>query len=360
MTKKKKVAIIGSVGLPANYGGFETMVFYLTKEKNKEFDFTVFCETLPKEKRLSEFHGSVLRYLPFKANGAQSIIYDIWAIILSWFKYDAILILGTPGCIILPFLKLLKKTKTIVNFGGLEWKRDKWGSLGKWYLKLTEKIAINNAMVMVADNQHFCDYIQKEYDKNSVLIEYGGNHTSKKQISDELLKKYPFLKGNYDVSVSRAQVDNNLHMVLETYTKLPKRNLVLVSNYDKFVYGRNLKEKYANYPNIFMQDAVYDLSELNAIRSNAELYIHSHTFCGTAPSLVEAMSLGLPIIAFSVPTNHYTTEEKALYFSSSDDLIQILDNLSSAELVTNASNMKKIAKHRYSWKTISDKYGNVF
>ena len=358
--RKKKVAIIGSVGLPAKYGGFETMVYYLTKEKNTEINITVFCEGIPKEQRLKEYHGSTLKYLPFKANGPQSIIYDISAIVLSWFKFDSILILGTPGCIILPFLKLLKNTNTIVNFGGLEWKRDKWGPFGKWYLKFTEKTAVKNATVMVADNQYFCDYIKKEYGKESVLIEYGGDHTSYKAITPKLGEKYPFLNNNYDVSVSRAQVDNNLHMVLQAYKQLPERKLVLISNYDKFEYGKKLKKDYANIPNIHLQDAVYNLDELDVIRSNASLYIHSHSFCGTAPSLVEAMNLNLPILAFNVPTNHYTTEGKVYYFSTSSDLVKILTSLNSKELLNNAKEMKGIAEKRYTWKHISNKYSELF
>ncbi|RXP61854.1 DUF1972 domain-containing protein [Lutibacter sp. HS1-25] len=360
MVNKKKVAIVGSVGLPANYGGFETMVYYLTKHKNAEVDFTVYCQSIPKEQRLKEYNGSKLIYLPLKANGAQSIIYDVVSIMLSWFKYDSILILGTGGSLVLPFLKIFKKTKTIINFGGLEWKRDKWSKFGQWFLKLTEKVAIKNATVIVADNQHFCDYIFEQYGKKSVLIEYGGDHTTKKEITKDLIEKYPYLNKPYDVSVSRAQVDNNLHMVLDAYVKLPNRNLVLISNYDKFEYGRDLKVKYANYPNIFLQDAVYNLHELDVIRSNSIVYIHSHTFCGTAPSLVEAMNLSLPIISFKVETNLKTTEEKALFFSDSTELKKIIEGLTSEKEKELAISMKEIASRRYTWERISSKYVEVF
>ncbi|MFD1294185.1 DUF1972 domain-containing protein [Lutibacter holmesii] len=360
MDKKKKVAIIGSVGLPANYGGFETMVNYLTIEKNEIIDFTVFCQATPKNKQLKTYNGCKLKYLPFKANGGQSIIYDITAIILSWFKYDAILILGTPGCVILPFLNFFKKTKTIVNFGGLEWKRNKWGRFIQWYLKFTEKTAISSATVVVADNQYFCNYIKKTYNKESFLIEYGGDHTTLQKKNKELLKKYPFLNDKYDVSISRAQVDNNLHVVIEAYIKLPTRNLVLVSNYDKFEYGRELKVKYSHYPNIYLQDAVYNLKEVDTIRSNADVYIHSHTYCGTAPSLVEAMHLNLPIIAFNMPTNHNTTEEKALYFSTVDELFNIVNNLNSIEEFELSKSMKEIALRRYTWSRISNLYASHF
>lgn len=355
--RKKKVAIIGTVGLPAVYGGFETMVNYLTSSNNGNFDFTVYCQRTPKKHRLKEFNGSRLKYLPFKANGAQSIIYDITSIIISWFKYDTLLILGTAGCLILPFLKIFRKTKTIVNFGGLEWKRAKWGSLILWYLKFTEKIAVKYATKIVADNQYFCDYIKKEYNKESVLIEYGGDHTCLMPVNSSLKLKYPFLELEYDVSVSRAQPDNNLHLLLEAYSKIPERNLVLISNYNKFEYGLELKRKYSNYPNLFLQDAIYDLRELDTVRSNAKLYIHSHSFCGTAPSLVEAMNLGLPIVAFDVPTNHFTTEEVAVYFKDENDLINIIKKRIKSSV---GKKMKEIALRRYTWEQISNKYSALF
>lgn len=358
--RKKKVAIVGIVGLPPNYGGFETLVNYLTLNKYEEFLFTVYCEKTKKKNRLSYYNGSKLIYLPLKANGFQSIIYDIIAIIRSWFTYDTILILGTPGCVILPFLRILKKTNTVVNFGGLEWKRDKWNKIVLRYLKLTEKLAIKYSDHIVADNQFFCDYISSTYNKKSTLIEYGGNHTQVRSFDDLLLKKYPFLSKPYDVSVSRAQPDNNLHLVLEAYAKNKDRNLVLISNYDKFEYGRKLKQEYANVSNIHMLDAVYDQEELDTIRSNAQLYIHSHSFCGTAPSLVEAMSLGLPIISFDAPTNIFATENEAMYFQDVNGLLEILQTLNQNKLDVLKNRMKNIAEKRYLWKRISNMYAELF
>jgi glycosyltransferase involved in cell wall biosynthesis len=357
---KKKVAIVGTAGLPANYGGFETLVNYLTKEKGRDFNFTVYCQKTPTAFRLKTFNGSRLKYLPFRANGAQSIIYDITSIILSWFSYDTLLILGTPGCIIIPFLKLFKKTETIVNFGGLEWDRDKWSIIVRKYLKFTEKVAINHATKIVADNQHFCDYIKNEYNKESILIEYGGDHVSSVMIEPYLISKYPYLKLEYDVSVSRAQPDNYLHLLMEAYRKIPERNLVLISNYDKFEYGRELKRRYSGFPNLFLQDAVYELKELDAIRSNATIYLHSHSACGTAPSLVEAMHLGLPVIAFDVPANRFTTENRALYFKQVGDIINLVKSQTQNIETGIGIKMKEIATKRYTWKQISDKYSALF
>ena len=358
--KKKKVAIIGSVGLPANYGGFETLVNYLTLHLNSIFSITVYCQKTKKEDRIKEFNNCKLEYVSFKANGGQSIIYDIVSICKSWFNSDTLLILGTPGCIIIPFLKIFKKTKTVINFGGLEWKRNKWNYLALMYLKFTEKIAIKNATVIVADNQYFCDYIKSEYNKKSILIEYGGDHTSNLKITPEFLIKYPFLTSDYDVSISRAQPDNNLHIVLEAYKNIKYRNLVLISNYNKFKYGKELKDKYKNITNLILLDAIYDLNELDTIRGNAKLYIHSHSFCGTAPSLVEAMNLKLPIIAFKTETNLFTTENNALYFINESDLQDIIKNINSNQLLSNKDQMFEIAQRRYTWERIANIYSSCF
>lgn len=352
----KKVAIIGTAGLPANYGGFETMANFLTKSKRNEFQFYVFCEKTIKNNQLDEYNGAKLIYLPFKANGGQSIIYDLLSICKSWFKYDALIILGTPGCFILPILNLFKKTKTIINFGGLEWKRHKWNYFIRKYLKLTERIAVKNSTYIVADNQSFCDYLKNEYNLGSELIEYGGDQVSILKPSDDLKREHSFLNKSYYVSVSRAQPDNNLHLLLEAFSKTSDKNLVLVSNWDKFEYGVKLKKIYSSFDNIYIVDAIYDLSILDVIRSNAKAYIHSHTYCGTAPSLVEAMNLGLPIISFKVDTNIKTTENKAKFFTTSEGLIKILNTITDSEINSLGIKMKEIAEKRYSWEIISNKY----
>lgn len=357
--KKRKVAIIGTNGLPASYGGFETLVNYLTLY-NKDFDVVVYCSKTAKDEQIPVFNNARLIYLPFNANGWQSIIYDIFSIINSWFKHDTLLLLGTPGSPVLPLLRIFKKTKVVVNFGGLEWKREKWHPIARKYLKFSEAVAIKNSEVIVADNQHFCNYIKESYNKESHLVEYGGDHTSSLAISPELRARYPFLENEYYISVSRAQADNNLHIVLEAFSKLPEKKLVLVSNWNNFAYGVELRKEYENYPNINMIDAVYDLAVLDVLRSNAVCYIHSHSFCGTAPSLVEAMSLGLPVISFENETNSFTTEGKALFFKDTQYLLNILSHTSASLLADIGVAMKGIAVKRYTWERISQLYFDQF
>ncbi len=356
-----KVAIVGTNGLPANYGGFETLVDYLTKYNNPEtIEFTVYCSKTKKENRLSSYNNAKLVYLPLKANGGQSILYDFLSLWQVWFKYDRVLLLGTSGALIIPLLKRIKKTKLITNFGGLEWKREKWNWWVRRLLKLSEAIAVNFSDHTIADNQTFVDYIKSEYNKDSILIEYGGDHVENIQPSTSLKEKYGFLDSEYGISISRAQPDNQIHVLIEAFTKSEKKhNLVVISNWQKFEYGYKLKQKYSNVAKLFLLDAIYDLSVLNVLRSNAKYYVHTHSFCGTAPSLVEAMNHQLPIISFDAATNISTTENKAFFFNTTKELTDILNTADTFNLNSNSQTIFEIAKRRYTWKIIANKYYNL-
>ena len=189
------------------------------------------------------------------------------------------------------------------------------------------------------------------------MAEYGGDHAKSEPITEEAKKKYPFLGGQYDVTVSRAQEDMNIHMVIDAYIQVPERKVVIISNWQKSEYGQKLyAENAGKYENIILQNAIYDQKELNTIRSNATLYLHTHSMCGTAPSLVEAMYLGLPVICFKVPTNIETTEQKSVYFGSVPELVNILKKMDETTLNQLKTDLNEIALRRYNWKRISGIY----
>ena len=117
---KEKVAIIGTNGLPAKYGGFETLTHYLTLNLNEEFDFRVYCSKTPKRERIRCINKAELIYFPLRANGWQSVLFDISTIIHAWFSSDKLLILGSSGALILP-LKIFFRKRVILNIGGIDW-----------------------------------------------------------------------------------------------------------------------------------------------------------------------------------------------------------------------------------------------
>jgi len=359
---KKKIAIIGTNGLPANYGGWETLTEYLTKYLSQEFDITVFCtSTAYKEKKLMH-NGAKLKYLSLKANGIQSIPYDIVSIFKALFFADTLLILGVSGCVILPFIKFISKKKIVVNIDGLEWKRAKWGKATQWFLKLSEKLAVLNSDVVLTDNKVIQDYVKDAYGKESTLVEYGADHCTKIAISESVLNSFPFLTERYAFKVCRIEPENNIEMILKAFSNSKKLNLVIIGNWNNSDFGKDMRSTYGNLDNIYLLDPIYDQHILNQIRGNCFTYIHGHSAGGTNPSLVEAMYLELGIVAFGVNFNKATTENEGLYFDNEKELITIIDNLYNKKIDIDLYKikMKEIADRRYKWSIVAKKYAAVF
>lgn len=355
----RKVAIIGTVGIPAKYGGFETLVEHLTKNQGLNHEMVVYCSSKSYQMQPNNYNNAKLKYVNLQANGIQSIPYDIISIFKSIKGFKTLLILGVSGCIALPLLKLISNNKIIVNIDGLEWKRDKWGDLAKWFLKFSEKIAVKFADTIITDNKVLQDYVKFEYNVNSKLIAYGADHVTKEKLDNAFSLKYPFAI-NYAFKVSRIEPENNIHVVLKAFSESPEKKIVCVGNWLNSDYGRKLRIKFENYKNIFLLDPIYDQRVLNQFRSNCSVYIHGHSAGGTNPSLVEAMYLGLPIFAFGVDYNKETTGNKALYFNNVSELVSLLANFNKVKLIDIARNMQIIAKESYNWTYVSNEYCNLF
>lgn len=361
MKSKIKVHIIGTHGVPAKYGGFETLADYLCQNLNKDFEFTVYCNANKYPDRPKTYHNAKLKYLKLDASGFKGIFYDVITYINALIYSDVILYLSPVGSGFITPLKLLFRKKVIINHGGLnEWEREKLSFIEKIWAKFNHRVASRFADVNVVDNDLYRKSLYDNFKADSVVIRYGGDHVSKIYKDDNpLLTKYPFVSEKYAVSVSRAQIDTNIHLVLEAFEQFLDYKIVLISNWEVSKYGVDLKEKYSNHPNIILLDAIYDNQELNFIRSNSYVYIHSHSRCGTAPSLVEAMNLGKPIISFDVPTNRETTKNEVPFFETSNDLAKILSEIDEEAMRENAKKMHKIAKSEYTWEIISTQYKEV-
>jgi glycosyltransferase involved in cell wall biosynthesis len=260
---------------------------------------------------------------------------------------------------VLPFIKILTNKKIIISIDGIEWKREKWSVMAKCYLWWAEKIAVRYSHIDISDNESIQDYTALRYGSLSRIIEYGADHTLslKPTIVDKA--NYPFLKTPYAFNVCRIEPENNVHEILRAFSELPHHPLVVIGNWNKSEYGITLRERYRTYSNIIMLDPIYDQKVLDVIRGNALVYIHGHSAGGTNPSLVEAMYLGLPIIAFQVSYNKTTTEHRALYFQDADTLKSIIQNVDVITLKEYGKVMRQIAKRRYTWKLIASKYAHL-
>lgn len=350
------ISVVGSVGIPACYGGFETLVENLVSHRRNNIGYEVYCSSKTYQQKQKTYKEAKLFYIPFNANGISSIIYDAVSILHATLirRSDCLLILGVSGCIILPVLRLFFRKRIITNIDGLEWRRDKWNKFAKAFLKFSERLAVKFSDVVIADNQAIADYVQREYGVDAVVIAYGGDHAVSDNNVSGMLQN---TTEDYAFSLCRIEPENNVHITLEAFSKTV-RPLKFVGNWNNSEYGKELKRKYSEFTNIELINSNYDVEELHKLRANCSNYIHGHSAGGTNPSLVEIMHFAKPVIAFDCDYNRATTEDKAAYFKNADELISALEDVSQYD-VQNARSMLEIAQRRYTWEIVANQYLDI-
>lgn len=350
-----RLAILGTVGVPGRYGGFETLaenlVQYCEAHAEPGDAVTVYCSARAYPDKPAGFHGARLRYSRFDANGAQSIVYDaLTALDAALRGHDRLLILGVSGTIVLPVLRLFPRTKIVVNVDGIEWQRSKWQGMSRRFLRWSEALAVRFAHQVIADNQGIADYLRETYGCEAEVIAYGGDHALTGSGGEPSLLPAG-LPADYALALCRIEPENNVEMILEAFDGA-SRPLVFVGNWTKSAYGRDLQARFSGADGLHLLDPVYEPGALLALRKGAAAYVHGHSAGGTNPSLVEMMQFGVPVFAFDCAFNRYTTEDRAVYFASAADLRSSLEDRADAD----GTAMREIAARRYRWEIVGDQY----
>lgn len=350
--KKKTIAIIGTAGLPAKYTGFETLAAHLVGNLGNEYDFSVYCsgKQYTKEDRIKNYEGAKLVYLPLQANGLQGIFYDVISIIHALFYADMLLILGVSSSFLIPFLRLFTNKKIVTSVDGYEWKRNKYGKAALLYRMAAGWIALKCAHVNITNKESMQDYTALRYATNSLKIN--------PIIADD--EKYSFMDRPYAFKLCNITSENNIEMILESFAQAPQHQLVIAGNWSKTEYGKALRKDYGSCTNIHMFDPIYDQDELDMLRSNSFAYIHGNHPGGIDSALLEAMFMGLPVLSLATNHNKITTENKALYFNSADELADILNNTRIRDFQSIGLAMQETARRSYTWELVATKYQFLF
>ena len=346
---RKKVCVVGAVGVPACYGGFETLLEYLVE--SDEVDFTVYCSSMAYATKIPTYKGASLKYLPLAANGIQSVLYDALSLGGCLFsKPNVVLILGVSGCFFLPFFRFFSNAKIVTNIDGLEWRRDKWGGLAKKFLRWSEAIAVKYSDVIISDNKGIADYVREEYFIDSEIIAYGGDHVLARSPTGKML--------GYAFSLCRIEPENNVHVILDSFS-MSSKPLKFVGNWQASEYGQTLKKKFSSCPHIELIEPIYELEKLFDLRDGCDFYVHGHSAGGTNPSLVEAMFFGKPIIAYDCVYNRSTMEGQGVYFSDSSSLLERVSDLAAFGVSNYGAVLCEIAYRRYTWDAVRRDYEEI-
>ncbi len=356
------IAIIGTRGIPNNYGGFEQFAQYLSLGLvQRGFQVTVYnSHNHPYQK--SEWKGVEIVHCnnpEDKLSSAGQFIYDFNCIMDTRKKnYDIILQLGYTSSSV--WGKLLPRHKSIIttNMDGFEWKRTKFSRPVRTFLKFAEKLAVWNSDYLIADSIGMQQYLIKKYNKNPVYIPYGAEVFDAPNIDDVTttgLEPY-----NYDMLVARLEPENSIEVILDGVVKSASTRPFLVIGKYTNEYGQYLMKKFKDWTSIKFMGGIYDISKLNNLRYYSNVYFHGHTVGGTNPSLLEAMASHALVSANDNIFNRSILGDDAYYFNSSTDVatqIEKLSKLNGDDKIEN--NTTKIA-HQYSWPTIVDQYVEHF
>ncbi len=377
---KKHVFIIGSRGLPAKYGGFETFVEELVKhQSNKNIKYHVACQSENSDKGRPGEHFDYLGADCFvikvpNIGPARVIAYDMLAIniALKFCKEEQIeepifYILGnTIGGFIGHFVKKIHKIngKVFVNPDGLEWKRTKWPMPVRSYLKYAEKKMVKKSDLIISDNSGIKDYLTAEYGKiNSEIIAYGTEKISSDLTESKTLVKYKV--NDYYLIVGRFVPENNYETLIKAFMEsATERDLVIITNHEGYAYFEELRKKtqFDKDLRIKFVGTVYDQNELRYIREQAFAYLHGHEVGGTNPGLLEAMWSTQVNVVLGVNFNRMTAGDSVIYFDK-ENLLTVLTSvevLSEDERLVLQKKAKKIINEKYTWEHVCNQYEELF
>lgn len=355
MVNVPNIAVVGTVGVPARYGGFETLAEQLARHvAPTEARLVIYGQksAYAADERAGGFAGHERRFLPLSANGAQSMLHDALAMldVAVRLRPDAMLVLGTSGAWMLPLVRLLRpKLRVVTNVDGLEWRRDKFGTAVRRLLKLLEWCAVRASDVIVADNAGLVPIIRDLHGIEPVTIAYGGDHADVPPAPWWGEGEAP--TGHWLV-VARIEPENNSAMILEAAVAAGVK-LAFVGNWDANSYGQALKARYAGQAGLMLLDPVYDAARLARLRQGAVGYVHGHSVGGTNPSLVEALYGTDRILAFDCVFNRATLDNKGYYFSDSHGLAAAMTTPVIGCIPTKA--LESLRSH-YRWRGVSTQY----
>lgn len=381
--EEKNVFLIGSNGIPAKYGGFETFVENLTANKiNQNIKYHVAC--IGKDN--SEFEYNNSRCFNIKVpniGAAKAEYYDLVALerTIKYIKKNNIknaivYILGTGvGLFIGIYKRRLKKlgAKVYVNPDGCEWKRAKWNAILRKFFKVCEGKMAKHADLLICDSINIENYIKEEYKKynpKTTFIAYGSNLEKEEENNEKLEEWYAknkTNKNNYYLIVGRFVPENNYETMIKEFIKSKTdKDLVIITNIEKNKFYEDLKQKtnFDKDERIKFVGTVYNAPLLKQIRENAYGYIHGHEVGGTNPSLLEALATTKMNLLLDVGFNKEVAQESAMYWNKEEGnlgkLINKVENISNEEKDKYGILAKKRIEEEYNWNKIVSKYEELF
>jgi glycosyltransferase involved in cell wall biosynthesis len=356
----KRIAILGTRGIPSGHGGFETFAEYLAIYlKRNGWDVTVYCQ------KIGKGAPQVRRWLDIelvdiyvgKDTALHTILFDWRSVWHSRKHHGLILTLGyNTG--FLNLIYRLSGVRNIINMDGLEWKRAKWSLPVKVWFYINERLACWLGNHLIADHPEIQRHLETRIPSDKItMIPYGAD--SIENCESNILSEFGLIPKKYALVISRIEPENSTLEIVSAFSAKPRGyKLVVLGRLDPdaSAYHRNIV-RCASKDVLFL-GAIYDKTKVRALRFFSRLYVHGHQVGGTNPSLVEALGAGSPVLAHDNRFNRWVTRNEMLYFKTSDECGAMLDRLlADDERLTQMSLRSRQIHHAlFEWEFILKSY----
>jgi glycosyltransferase involved in cell wall biosynthesis len=357
LSKGKRIAIIGTRGIPNRYGGFEQISETLAEGLvQRGHAVTVYCSGSHPD-HSPEWKG-VRRILcpdPEETWGTfGQFLYDRNCIRHARKEeYDALLFMGyTSSSVWGPWFP--KRCAILSNMDGLEWKRTKYGAAVRRFLRQAESWAVRFSHRHIADSPVIKTYLQERYGIDACYIPYGA--TVQESYDPGVPYSYGLVPDEYFMLMARMEPENHVMEIVEGYADSgSKKKLLLVGNMST-PYGKKILDRFGNHEGIVFTGGLFDQEAVHALRAQAALYFHGHSVGGTNPSLLEAMGSGALIAAHRNPFNESILESDGFYFSSPAEVAGLMQRVARAGYASHCQRHQERIRTRFAWEPIIDQY----
>ncbi len=357
-----RIAILGTRGIPANYGGFETFAEHLsTRLAARGHDVTVYCRAHYTSPRELEFQGVRLKVLPtIRHKYFDTIVHSFLSALHAVpRRYDAALICNAANA---PFASILRLAGTPValNVDGLEHKRKKWNSIARRYYLLAERLATILPNETVTDARVIQEYYLARYRVASTMIAYGAEVERR---PDPSVRRWRVEPNRYVLYVSRLEPENNAHLVIEAFKRVRTAHKLLIVGDAPYArdYIADLKARARRDRRIIFTGFVFG-RDYRALQQNAYCYVHATEVGGTHPALLEAMGFGNCVLTLAAPENMEAIGDAGIAYADENDLAEKLQRvLRDGSLVHSYRNRAQArVQDFYDWDYVVDQYERLF
>ena len=356
------IAMIGTRGVPAAYGGFETAVEEIgARLAERGHRVTVYCRRTHGAQP-SEWRGMRLVYAPaLRLKAAETLSHSALSVLHLAVdrrrRPDAAFVFNAANAPFVPFLRSLR-VPVAVHVDGLEWKRGKWRGAGRRYYRWAEAYSVRHADSLIADARGIADYYRSVHGAATELLTYGAPIIE--EPTHGVIAGLNLSPRAYHLVVARFEPENHVDVIVEGYSRsnatLP---LVVVGSAPYAAeHTARIAELAANDGRIRLLGGVFDQQLLDELYSNAATYLHGHSVGGTNPSLLRAMGAGSHVIAWDVSFNREVAGEIATYFGDVEDVSERLHEAEALPDITAArgARLRERARKLYDWEQVADGY----